>query len=63
MGPIILHLITRFIEEYNNKLDGNFVREITSECLAGARINFIFYNVRVDDYCAVVRDIKLLART
>ena len=45
MGPIILHLITRFIEEYNNKLDGNFVRDITSECLAGARINFIFHKI------------------
>ena len=45
MGPIILHLITRFIEEYNNKLDGNFVRDITSECLAGARINFIVHKI------------------
>jgi hypothetical protein len=32
MGPIILHLISRFIEEYNKKLDGDFVRDITSEC-------------------------------
>ena len=32
MGPIILNLITRFIEEYNKKLDGNFVRDIASEC-------------------------------
>lgn len=45
MGPIILHLITRFIEEYNKKLDGNFVREITTECLGGARINFIFHKI------------------
>lgn len=32
MGPIILHLISRFIEEYHKKLDGDFVRDITSEC-------------------------------
>lgn len=45
MGPIILHLISRFIEEYNKKLDGTFVRDITSECLGGARINYIFHSI------------------
>jgi dynamin 1-like protein len=45
MGPVILHLISRFIEEYNKKLDGTFVRDITSECLGGARINFIFHRI------------------
>lgn len=32
MGPIILNLITRFIEEYNKKLEGNFVMDIATEC-------------------------------
>ena len=32
IGPIILNLITRFIEEYNKKLDGNFVVDIATEC-------------------------------
>lgn len=45
MGPIILHLISKFIEEYNKKLEGDFVREITQECLGGARINFIFHKI------------------
>lgn len=45
MGPIILHLISRFIEEYNKKLDGDFVRDITTECQGGARINFIFHKI------------------
>ena len=45
MGPIILNLITRFIEEYNKKLDGNFVRDIATECQGGARINYIFHKV------------------
>jgi|688.fasta_scaffold280769_2 hypothetical protein len=45
MGPIILNLITRFIEEYNKKLDGNFVRDIATECMGGARINYIFHKV------------------
>lgn len=45
MGPIILHLISRFIEEYNKKLEGDFVRDITSECQGGARINYIFHKI------------------
>ena len=45
MGPIILNLISRFIEEYGKKLEGRFVADVATECLGGARINFIFHKV------------------
>jgi len=30
---------------YSNKLHGNFVKDIATECQGGARINFIFHKV------------------
>lgn len=45
MGPIILNLISRFLEEYTKKLEGRFVRDVATECLGGARINYIFHKV------------------
>ncbi len=45
MGPIILNLISKFMEEYQKKLDGNFVKNIASECQGGARINYIFHKI------------------
>jgi len=44
-GPIILNLISRFIEEYGNKLEGRFVKDIATECQGGARINYIFHKI------------------
>jgi len=32
MGPIILNLISRFIEEYGKKLEGRFVKDVATEC-------------------------------
>ena len=32
MGPVILNLISRYMEEYGKKLEGNFVRDIATEC-------------------------------
>ena len=45
MGPIILNLISRFLEEYGKKLEGRFVKDVATECLGGARINFIFHKI------------------
>ena len=45
MGPIILNLISRFIEEYGKKLEGRFVTDVATECQGGARINYIFHKV------------------
>lgn len=45
MGPLILNLISKFVEQYSNKLEGYFVRDIATECQGGARINFIFHKV------------------
>ena len=45
MGPIILNLISKFIEEYTKKLEGRFVRDVALECLGGARINYIFHKI------------------
>lgn len=42
---MILSLITRFLEEYSKKLDGNFVKDIATECQGGARINYIFHKI------------------
>ncbi len=33
------------MEEYQKKLDGNFVKNISSECQGGARINYIFHKI------------------
>lgn len=40
---MILSLISRFVEEYGSKLEGRFVKDIETECLGGARINYIFH--------------------
>jgi len=40
-----LNLISRFIEQYEKKLTGNFVRDIATECQGGARINYIFHSI------------------
>ena len=45
VGPMILGLIARFIEEYGKKLEGHFVKDIAAECLGGARINYIFHKI------------------
>ena len=45
MGPIILNLISKFLEEYGNKLEGRFVKDVATECQGGARINFIFHKI------------------
>ena len=39
MGPIILNLISKFLDEYAKKLEGRFVKDVASECQGGARIN------------------------
>lgn len=44
-GPLILNLISKFVEQYSNKLEGNFVRDIGTECQGGARINYIFHKL------------------
>lgn len=44
-GPLILSLISRFLEEYSKKLEGNFVKDIATECQGGARINYIFHKI------------------
>jgi len=45
MGPMILSLIGRFTEEYGKKLEGHFVKDVATECLGGARINYIFHKI------------------
>ena len=42
---MILNLISKFVEQYGNKLEGRFVKDIETECLGGARINYIFHKV------------------
>jgi dynamin 1-like protein len=44
-GPLILNLISKYVETYSNKLHGNFVKDIATECQGGARINYIFHKV------------------
>ena len=38
-------MISRFLEEYGKKLEGTFIRDVATECLGGARINFIFHKI------------------
>ena len=45
MGPIILNLISKFLEEYGKKLEGRFVKDVATECMGGARINYIFHKI------------------
>ena len=45
MRPTILVLINKFLEEYQKRLDGNFVSDIATECQGGARINYLFHEV------------------
>lgn len=44
-GPMILHLINKFLNTYGDKIEGKFVKEIAVECQGGARINFIFHEI------------------
>lgn len=43
MRPTILIMINKYLEEYQKKLDGNFVTDIATECQGGARINYLFH--------------------
>ena len=43
IGPLMLALISKFIEEYTKKLEGRFITGIATEMMGGARINFIFH--------------------
>jgi dynamin 1-like protein len=38
-------MINRFVSEYNNFLEGTFVRDLATECQGGARINYIFHKI------------------
>jgi len=38
-------MIGKYVESYTSKLEGFFVREIATECIGGARINYIFHKI------------------
>ena len=44
---MVLNLINRFSNSYEDMIEGKFVKESAIDCLGGSRINYIFHNIFV----------------
>ena len=44
---MVLNLINRFTNSYEDMIEGKFVKESAVDCLGGSRINYIFHNIFV----------------
>ena len=44
---MVLNLINRFSNSYEDMIEGRFVRESAVDCMGGSRINFIFHDIFV----------------
>jgi len=45
-NAMILNLINKFMNSYQEYIEGKSVKEIAVECQGGARINFIFHDLK-----------------
>lgn len=44
---MVLNLINRFTNSYEDMIEGKFVKESAVDCLGGSRINYIFHSIFV----------------
>jgi len=44
-GPLMLTLISKYVQAYGDKIEGRFIKDVAVECQGGSRINYIFHNI------------------
>ena len=50
---LILNIISKYAKQYEEFIEGKFVKDTTEQLKGGSRINYIFYDV----YCTALRNI------
>ena len=45
LGPYTLVLISKYIQQYRDMLEGRFVKESAMEFMGGSRISYIFHHI------------------
>jgi len=44
-GPLMLTLISKYVQAYGDKIEGRFIKDVAVECQGGSRINYIFHDI------------------